>query len=104
MKAVTTSCPALAIVAFISFASPAIDDTEAMFNLKDVELGNLRGYSLHLLKMRGVFDTTLSRYRLPGDSKKASVRDLDLSKEAIAEIEWRFESLKPYLKPGKFAG
>jgi len=75
-----------------------------MFNLKDVELGNLRGYSLHLLKMRGVFDTTLSRYRLPNGSKKSSIRDLDLSEEAIAEIEWRFESLKPYLKPGKFEG
>ena len=36
-----------------------------MFNLKDVGLGNLRGYSLHLLKKRGVFETTLSRYRRP---------------------------------------
>ena len=27
-----------------------------------------------------------------------------LSEEEIAEIEWRFESLKPYLKPGKFDG
>ncbi len=75
-----------------------------MFNLKDVEMGNLRGYSLHLLKMRGVFDTTLSRFRLPNGSKESSIRDLNLSGEAIAEIEWRFESLKPYLKPGKFDG
>ncbi len=75
-----------------------------MFNLKDVGLGNLRGYSLHLLKKRGVFETTLSRYRLPKASNKSSIRDLKLSKEAIAEIEWRFESLKPYLKPGKFEG
>ena len=75
-----------------------------MFNLKDVELGNLRGYSLHLLKMRGVFDTTLSRCRHPNGSKKEALRDLTLSKEAIDEIEWRFESLRPYLKPGKFEG
>ncbi len=35
---------------------------------------------------------------------ESSIRDLTLSKEGIAEIEWRFESLKPYLKPGKFDG
>ena len=75
-----------------------------MFNLKDVGLGNLRGYSLHLLKMRGVFETTLSRYRRPNGSNQSSIRDLQLSDEAIAEIEWRFESLKPYLKPGRLDG
>ena len=75
-----------------------------VLNLKDVDLGNLRGYSLHLLKMRGVFDTTLSRYRRPDGSGKPFLRNLTLSKEAIDEIEWRFETLKPYMKPGKFDG
>ena len=75
-----------------------------MWNLKDVDLGNLRGYSLHLLKMRGVFETTLSRCRRPDGSSKPLVQDLTLSKEAIDEIEWRFESLKPYMKPGAFSG
>ncbi len=32
------------------------------------------------------------------------IPDLTLSKEETAEIEWRFESLKPYLKPGQFDG
>ncbi|HRX79263.1 MAG TPA: hypothetical protein P5307_09400, partial [Pirellulaceae bacterium] len=30
--------------------------------------------------------------------------DYQTTFDAIAEIEWRFESLKPYLKPGKFDG
>ena len=32
-----------------------------MFNLQYTHPGNLRGYSLHLLKMRGVFRNTISR-------------------------------------------
>ena len=46
----------------------------------------------------------ISREYGPGLSIPAQpiVRNLSLSKEEIAEIEWRWESLKPYLKPGKF--
>ncbi len=77
-----------------------------MFNLHHTHPGNLRGYSLYVLKMRGVFRTMVSREYGPGGSTPAKpiVRDLALSEEEIAEIEWRFESLKPYLKPGKFDG
>ncbi len=77
-----------------------------MFNLQNTHPGNLRGYSLYLLKMRGVFRTMISREYGPGGSipTKPIVRNLTLSKEEIAEIEWRFESLKPYLKPGRFEG
>ncbi len=77
-----------------------------MFNLSQTHPGNLRGYSLHLLKMRGVFRNMISRQYGPGGSTPAKpiFSDLTLSAEEIAEIEWRFESLKPYLKPGKFDG
>ena len=56
--------------------------------------------------MRGVFRNTISREYGPGQSipTKSIVRNLSLSKEEIAEIEWRWESLKPYLKPGVFEG
>ena len=77
-----------------------------MFNLQHTHPGNLRGYSLYLLKMRGVFRTMISRQYGPNGSTPAKpiVSDLVLSEEEIAEIKWRFESLKPYLKPGKFEG
>ncbi len=75
-----------------------------MFNLSQTHPGNLRGYSLYLLKMRGVFRNMISRQYGPGGSTPAKpiFRNLTLSAEEIAEIEWRFESLKPYMKPGKF--
>ncbi|QDT32090.1 dihydrodipicolinate synthase family protein [Thalassoglobus polymorphus] len=77
-----------------------------MFNLSQTHPGNLRGYSLYLLKMRGVFNTMISRQYGPNGTTPAQpiIRDLTLSNEEIAEIEWRFESLKPFLKPGKFTG
>lgn len=75
-----------------------------MLNLSKTHPGDLRGYNLHVLKMRGVFDNTLSRCYGPMSTTPAKpiLRDLHLSKEAIDEIEWRFESLGPYLKSGKF--
>ena len=77
-----------------------------MLNLSRVLPGDLRGYSLHLLKMRGVWDNMISREYGPNGTTpdKPIVRDLTLSKEEVAEVEWRFESLKPYLKAGKFEG
>ncbi|MCG6158125.1 dihydrodipicolinate synthase family protein [Rubinisphaera margarita] len=77
-----------------------------MFNLQHTHPGNLRGYNLHLLKLRGVFRNTVSREYGPGNSipDKPIVRDLSLSPDEIAEIEWRWQSLKPYLKPGTFEG
>jgi len=77
-----------------------------MLNLGQTHPGDLRGYSLHLLKMRGVFRTTVSREYGPEGSTPAKpiFRDLTLSEEDVAEIEWRFESLEPCLKPGKFDG
>jgi hypothetical protein len=56
--------------------------------------------------MRGVFRTMISRQYGPGGMTPAQpiFSDLTLSEEEIVEIEWRFESLEPYLKPGTFDG
>jgi hypothetical protein len=56
--------------------------------------------------MRGVFRNMISREYGPGGSipAKPIVRKLSLSKEEVAEIEWRWESLKPFLKSGTFGG
>ena len=77
-----------------------------MLNLDHTHGGSLRGYHLHVLKMRGVFQNTLSRYYGPNNSipDKPIVQDIKLSQEGIDEIEWRFESLKPFLRSGKFDG
>jgi len=45
------------------------------------------GTRLYLLKKRGIFKTAISRQR-----------DYQLTPDEIAEIEYRFEGLKPYLK------
>jgi dihydrodipicolinate synthase/N-acetylneuraminate lyase len=74
-----------------------------MANLSEtVPGGSLRGFQLYVWKKRGVFKTMVSRHYGPGNTIPASPRfsELALSKEDIAEIDYRFESLKPYLKPG----
>ena len=73
-----------------------------MTNLGKTHPGDLRGYQLYLWKKRGAFKTTVSRHYGPKRSIPASpiYRELKLSKEEIAEIEYRFEALKPYQKPG----
>lgn len=77
-----------------------------MLGLEHTHPGNLRGYSLYLLKLRGVLDTLTSREYGPGGSTPAKpiISHLQLSQDEIAEIEWRFEELKPHLKPGRFEG
>lgn len=77
-----------------------------MINLSITHPGDLRGYSLHLLKMRGVFRNMVSREYGPDGvtPDKPIVKDLKLSDEEIAEVEWRFDSLRPFLKSGVFEG
>ena len=74
-----------------------------MINLSKTHPGDLRGYQLYLWKKRGVFQTMVSRHYGPGRSTPASpiYSELELSQEEIAEIEYRFEALKPYQKPGE---
>lgn len=77
-----------------------------MLNLEHTHPGNLRGYSLHLLNLRGVFNNMVSREYGPGGSTpdKPRIGNLSLSQEEITEIEWRFEELRPFLRPGSFQG
>ncbi|NLX56014.1 MAG: dihydrodipicolinate synthase family protein [Planctomycetaceae bacterium] len=73
-----------------------------MINLSRTLPGDLRGYQLYLWKKRGVFQTMVSRHYGPGGTIPASPihSELQLSNEEIAEIEYRFEALAPYQKPG----
>jgi dihydrodipicolinate synthase/N-acetylneuraminate lyase len=63
----------------------------------------LRGFQLYLLKKRGVIKTMVSRYRKPGEAR-VSHQELVLSPVQIEEIEFRFEALKPYMRPERFPG
>jgi dihydrodipicolinate synthase/N-acetylneuraminate lyase len=72
-----------------------------MLNLKETIPGNqLRGFHLHVWKMRGVFKNMLSREYGPNHSVPAKpiVREQALSRDDISEIEDRFAALKPHLK------
>ncbi len=74
-----------------------------MTNLSETHPGGgLRGPHLYLWKKRGVFQTMVSRHYGPGNTIPASpiFSELKLTEEDIAEIEFRFEALKSYRKPG----
>ncbi len=74
-----------------------------MTNLSTTHPGDsLRGIQLYLWKKRGVFRNMISRsYGPDGTVPDAPILSkLELSEEEIAEIEYRFEALKPYQKPG----
>ena len=73
-----------------------------MINLSRTHPGDLRGYQLYLWKKRGVFQTMVSRHYGPNRTIPASriYSELQLTKEEMAEIEFRFEALKPHQKPG----
>ena len=77
-----------------------------MINLSKTHPGDLRGYQLYLWKKRGIFQTMVSRHYGPRRSipEKPIFSELELTKEEIAEIEFRFEALKPYQKPGSPLG
>jgi dihydrodipicolinate synthase/N-acetylneuraminate lyase len=64
--------------------------------------GTFRGVQLYLWNKRGVFKTMVSRHYGRAGAIPASpkVSELKLSDDAIAEIEYCFEGLKPYLKQG----
>jgi hypothetical protein len=57
---------------------------------------------LYLWKKRGVFQTMVSRHYGPNRTIPASpiYSELELTEEEIAEIEYRFEALKPYQQTG----
>jgi dihydrodipicolinate synthase/N-acetylneuraminate lyase len=73
-----------------------------MANLGDhLPGGGLRGFQLYLWKKRGVFKTMVSRQYGPKQTipEKPIFSELQLNKEEIAEINFRFEALRPHLKP-----
>lgn len=72
-----------------------------MTNLSEtIPGGGLRGAHLYVWKMRGVFRNMVSRHYGPGGSIPESpvFSNLELSDDDVAEIEYRFEALKPYRK------
>ena len=74
-----------------------------MLNLRETIPGNqLRGFHLYVWKKRGVFRNMLSRDYGPNNCfpSKPIVSEQAFSQEDIAEIESRFDMLKPYLKTG----
>lgn len=73
-----------------------------MINLARTHPGDLRGYQLYLWKKLGVFQTMVSRNYGPGGSIPSSpiCSEQKLTEEEIAEIEFRFEALKPYRYAG----
>jgi len=78
-----------------------------MFNLgRHLPGGDLRGFQLHLWKKRGVFRNMISRQYGANQTipAKPIFSELKLNAEEIAEIDFRFDALKPYLKsnPPKF--
>ena len=73
-----------------------------LFNLgQHLPGGDLRGFQLHLWKKRGVFKNMISRQYGPKQTIPATpiFSELKLNAEEIAEIDFRFEALKPWLKP-----
>lgn len=73
-----------------------------LFNLgQHLPGGDLRGFQLHLWKKRGVFKNMISRQYGPNRSipDKPIFSELALTTDEIAEIDFRFEALRPYLKP-----
>lgn len=74
-----------------------------MTNLSETIPGSgLRGAHLYVWKKRGVFKTMVSRHYGPGSAIPPSpiFSEFKLTDDEIAEIEFRFEALKPYLKAG----
>ena len=73
-----------------------------MTNISETISGGLRGAHLYVWKKRGVFKTMVSRHYGPRSSIPSSpnASELQLAEDDIAEIEYRFAALKPYLRPG----
>ena len=72
-----------------------------LFNLgQHLPGGDLRGFQLHLWKKRGVFKNMISRQYGSNRSipDKPIFAELKLTADEIAEIDFRFEALRPYLK------
>ena len=72
-----------------------VRDAYAKFLLMRNAAQQIPGTDLYLFKKRGIFKTTASR---TGGAAAWKVVNQELTPDAIAEIEFRFAALKPYLK------
>lgn len=72
-----------------------VRDAYAKFLLMRNAAQQIPGTDLYLFRKRGIFKTTASR---TGGSAAWKVVNQELTPDAIAEIEYRFAALKPYLK------
>ena len=73
----------------------AARDAYGKFLLMRNAAQQIPGTDLYLFKKRGIFKTTVSR---TGGAAAWRTVNVELASDAIAEIEFRFEALKPYLK------
>jgi dihydrodipicolinate synthase/N-acetylneuraminate lyase len=55
------------------------------------------GASLYVMKKRGVFKTTVRRSAAPAAGSPPKFSEVKLAPDAIEEVEFRFEALRPYL-------
>ena len=56
------------------------------------------GASLYIMKKRGIFKTTVTRAGPPVDGAAPKVNQQSLPPDAIAEIDYRFAALRPYVR------
>jgi 1-pyrroline-4-hydroxy-2-carboxylate deaminase len=73
-----------------------VRDTYAKFLLMRNCQQQIPGTDLYLMKKRGIFKTTAAR---TGGAAAWKVARTELAPDAIAEIEYRYAALKPYLRP-----
>ena len=73
----------------------AVRDAYAKFLLIRNCQQQIPGTDLYLMKKRGIFKTTAVR---TGGAAAWKVTTADLAPDAIAEIEYRYAALKPYLR------
>jgi 1-pyrroline-4-hydroxy-2-carboxylate deaminase len=73
----------------------ALRDAYSRFLLMRNLNEQIPGVDLYVMKKRGIFKTTTTR---TGGAAAWKVKQLTLTPQAIAEIEYRFAALKPYLR------
>jgi dihydrodipicolinate synthase/N-acetylneuraminate lyase len=71
-----------------------VRDAYAMFLLMRNVSQQIPGADQYLMKKRGVFKTTATR---TGGSASWKVRTIELTADEMAEVDYRFAALKPYL-------
>jgi hypothetical protein len=79
----------------VSGEADALRDAYSRFLLMRNLNEQIPGVDLYVMKKRGIFKTTTTR---SGGAAAWKPKQLTLTSQAIAEIEYRFAALKPYLR------